>query len=79
MILDAALTGLVTKIISSIPAATASSTMYATSVYRQVATSLLVLLLLAGSTRVPRPATGKTALRILIYSPKPSFYWFTLS
>src|SRR6266705_2530420 len=61
---------LVTKIISSMPAATASSTMYCNVGLSTSGNISFGITLLAGSTRVPRPATGKTALRILIISSK---------
>src|SRR5581483_9336707 len=61
---------LVTKIISSIPAATASSTIYCKIGLSTMGSSSLGTTLVAGSIRVPRPAIGKTALRIRIDPPK---------
>src|SRR2546421_4899453 len=60
---------LVTKIISSTPAATASSTIYCNVGLSTSGSISLGMTLLAGSTRVPRPATGNTALRICIDPP----------
>src|SRR6266700_4544527 len=60
---------LVTKIISSTPAATASSTIYCNVGLSTSGNISLGITLLAGRTRVPRPATGNTALRILLYIP----------
>src|SRR6266581_425527 len=62
---------LVTKIISSTPAATASSTMYCNVGLSMSGSISLGITLLAGNTRVPRPATGNTAFRIRI-KPPPS-------
>src|SRR6266849_1267383 len=57
---------LVTKIISSTPAATASSTIYCNVGLSTSGNISLGMTLLAGRMRVPRPATGNTALRICI-------------
>src|SRR5579875_2380872 len=59
----------VTKIISSIPAATASSTIYCKVGLSTNGSISFGITLLAGSTRVPIPATGNTALRICIKPP----------
>src|SRR5260221_6088634 len=45
------------------PASRASSTAYWISGRSTIVTISLAMLLVAGSKRVPRPATGKTALR----------------
>src|SRR3546814_8172893 len=54
----------VTKIICSIPASRASSTAYWISGRSTTGSISLGIALVAGRKRVPRPATGKTALRI---------------
>src|SRR5690606_4149091 len=54
----------VTKIICSIPAARASSTAYWMSGRSTIGSSSLGIALVAGRKRVPRPATGNTALRM---------------
>ena len=62
-----------TKIICSIPASRASSTAYWISGRSTTVIISLGMLLVAGSRRVPRPATGNTALRTRLgmvpYSP----------
>jgi hypothetical protein len=55
----------VTKIISVMPAATASSTAYWMSGLSTTGSISLGLALVAGRKRVPMPATGNTALVIL--------------
>ena len=50
--------------ISSMPAATASSTMYWMAGLSTMGSISLGMAFVAGSTRVPRPAAGTTALRI---------------
>src|SRR5438105_4652370 len=55
---------LVTKMISSTPAATASSTIYCKVGLSTSGSISFGITLLAGSTLVPRPATGNTALRM---------------
>ena len=55
--------GPVTKISCSIPASRASSTAYWISGRSTIVTISLGMVLVAGSRRVPRPATGNTALR----------------
>jgi hypothetical protein len=52
----------VTKIMSVMPAATASSTAYWMSGLSTTGSISLGEALVAGRNRVPRPATGKTAL-----------------
>src|SRR3546814_19118007 len=54
----------VTKIICSIPASRASSTAYWISGRSTTGSISLGIALVAGRKRVPRPATGKTALRL---------------
>src|SRR5436309_6433752 len=61
---------LVTKIISSTPAATASSTIYCKVGLSTSGSISLGSTLLAGSTLVPSPATGNTALRIRMGPPR---------
>src|ERR671915_265348 len=51
----------VTKIISVMPAAAASSTAYWTSGLSTIGSISLGLALVTGRKRLPRPATGKTA------------------
>jgi hypothetical protein len=51
----------VTKIISSIPASRASSTAYWISGRSTIVNISFGMVLVAGKSRVPRPATGKTA------------------
>src|SRR5699024_696203 len=58
---------LVMKIISSAPAAIASFTAYCTSGLSTTGKISLALALVAGRKRVPRRATGHTALRIRIH------------
>src|SRR5439155_26004603 len=53
----------VTKISSSMPASRASSTAYWISGRSTIVIISLGTVLVAGSRRVPRPATGNTALR----------------
>ena len=53
-----------TRITSSTPAATASSTMYWIVGRSTMGRSSLGTALVAGRKRVPRPAAGMTALRI---------------
>src|SRR4051794_20493647 len=61
----------VTKIICSIPASSASSTAYWMSGRSTTVSISLGIALVAGRKRVPRPATGKTALRtFFIYTPE---------
>src|SRR5438874_2926880 len=61
----------VTKIICSIPASSASSTAYWMSGRSTTVSISLGIALVAGRKRVPRPATGNTALRtFFIMSPK---------
>src|SRR3989440_1190329 len=66
---------LVTKIISSTPAATASSTIYCNAGLSTIGSISFGMTLLAGKTRVPSPATGNTALRIFMNPP----YFVTLA
>src|SRR4249920_2983781 len=61
---------LVTKIMSSTPAATASSTIYCKVGLSTSGSISLGSTLLAGSTLVPSPATGNTALRIRMGPPR---------
>src|SRR5450432_3940451 len=56
----------VTKMKCSMPASLASSTTYWISGLSTMVSISLGIALVAGSTRVPRPATGKTALRIFM-------------
>src|SRR4051794_18911855 len=61
----------VTKIICSIPASSASSTAYWMSGRSTTVSISFGIALVAGRKRVPRPATGNTALRTFcIMSPK---------
>ena len=55
----------VTKIISVMPASMASSTAYWMSGLSTMHSISLGLALVAGKNRVPKPATGKTALRTM--------------
>src|SRR5678810_1087132 len=55
----------VTKIMSVMPAAAASSTAYWISGLSTTGSISFGLALVAGRNRVPRPATGKTAVRII--------------
>jgi hypothetical protein len=64
MILDDALLRPVTKMKCSMPAARASSTTYWISGRSTTVSISFGIALVAGRKRVPRPATGKTALRI---------------
>src|ERR1051325_4571575 len=57
----------VTKIISVIPAAAASSTAYWISGLSTIGSISFGLALVTGRKRLPRPATGKTAFRSLAY------------
>src|ERR1700726_2193951 len=63
--------------ISSIPAATASSTIYCSVGLSTSGNISLGMTLVAGKTRVPRPATGNTALRIDICLSCSPQYWAT--
>src|SRR5450755_2339145 len=56
----------VTKMKCSMPASLASSTTYWISGLSTMVSISFGIALVAGRTRVPRPATGKTALRIFI-------------
>src|SRR5713101_7027763 len=56
----------VTKMKCSMPASLASSTTYWISGLSTMVSISLGIALVAGRTRVPRPATGKTALRIFM-------------
>src|SRR5690349_5800183 len=58
----------VMKIISVMPAATASSTAYWIRGLSTIGSISFGCALVAGRKRLPRPATGKTALRILFIS-----------
>ncbi|PAV92451.1 hypothetical protein WR25_18432 [Diploscapter pachys] len=63
----------VTKMICSIPASSASSTAYWISGLSTTVSISFGIALVAGRNRVPRPATGKIALRtrlIVIGDPK---------
>src|SRR5579863_997061 len=59
----------VTKITSGTPEAATSSAAYCTSGLSTMGSISLGWALVAGRKRVPRPATGKTALRIFIHTP----------
>src|SRR3546814_18964073 len=61
----ASLPGLVTKMISSIPACRASSTPYWMSGLSTTGSISLGIALVAGRKRVPSPPTGTTALRMV--------------
>src|SRR5713101_4061383 len=56
----------VTKMKCSMPASLASSTTYWISGLSTMVSISFGIALVAGRTRVPRPATGKTALRIFM-------------
>ena len=56
----------VTKTKCSMPASRASSTTYWISGLSTMVSISFGIALVAGRTRVPRPATGKTALRIFM-------------